>query len=235
MAMTERRQNAPVETAATGAREPRGFRPTSRRRSRIAAGAVLAAIAIGGNVLLYTSLDDRTEVLQLARDVRAGERVTSDDLRIVEADLDATVPVVPAADIGRVVNQVARVYLPAGSLISDGVVQSTPLVAEGAGVVAVEVSPSRVPAGLTTRSLVLLVIDLGGGEPFVTSARVVRHAGGEGSSMSVEVPVDVAPVVAAADGVRLVLVEPGVDEATEAGTDGTGTETDDAGTDAGDG
>ncbi len=103
--MTDRRPADVRGDVASGSAEPRGFRPTSRRRARIAAGAVLAAVAIGGNVLLYSSLDDQTEVLQVVRNVRAGETVTSDDLRIVEVDVDPSVPVVEADDIGLVVNQ----------------------------------------------------------------------------------------------------------------------------------
>lgn len=200
--------------------EPRGFRPSSRRRTRIAVGVVLVAVAIGGNVLLYASLDDKTEVLQLARDVRAGEVVRSEDLRIVEVDLDPTVPAVPADDVALVVNQYARVFLPSGSLIFDQLVQPAPLVTDGAGVVSVEIRPTQVPAGLTTRSRVLLVVvPDGDGELFVTDGRIVRHAGdaadGATAALSVEVAVADAPAVAAADDVRVVLVEPGVDAATE--------------------
>lgn len=222
--MTDRRPtDQPVQQPERA--EPRGFRPSSRRRTRIAVGVVLAAVAIGGNVLLYASLDDRTEVLQLARDVRAGEVVTSEDLRIVEVDLDPTVPAVPADDVALVVNQYARVFLPSGSLIFDQLVQPSPLVTDGAGVVSVEVRPTQMPAGLTTRSRVLLVVvPDGDGELFITDGRVVRHAGdaaeGTTAALSVEVAVADAPAVAAADDVRVVLVEPGVDDATEQGSGG---------------
>jgi hypothetical protein len=226
MALTEERAARRQVAAATieGA-EPRGFRPASRRRSRIAAGAVLAAVAIGGNVLLYASLDDKTEVLQLVRDVRAGEVVTGADLRIVEVDLDPTVPAVDADDVGLVTNQYARVFLPAGSLIFDQLVQPSPLVTEGAGVVAVEVRPTQIPSGLTTRSQVLLVIvPDDDAELFVTNGRVVRHGGADDgggvAALSVEVAVEDAPTVAAADDVRVVLVEAGIDAATEQGADG---------------
>jgi hypothetical protein len=222
MALTERRPvDRPPEHADRA--EPRGFRPASRRRSRLAAGAILAAMAIGGNILLYASLDDRTEVLQLVRNVRAGETVTSDDLRIVEVDLDPTVPAVAADDIALVVNRYARVYLPSGTLIFDQLVQSTPLVSDGAGVVAVEIRATRIPAGLSTRSQVLLVVvEEGASELFVTEGRVVRRGaeGDEGGALSVEVAVDDAPRVAAADDVRVVLVEPGIDPATEQADDG---------------
>jgi hypothetical protein len=225
MALTERRpvDRPPDQADRADRAEPRGFRPASRRRTRLAAGAILAAMAIGGNILLYASLDDRTEVLQLVRNVRAGETVTSDDLRIVEVDLDPTVPAVAADDIALVVNRYARVYLPSGTLIFDQLVQSTPLVSDGAGVVAVEIRATRIPAGLSTRSQVLLVVvEEGPSELFVTEGRVVRRGaeGDEGGALSVEVAVDDAPRVAAADDVRVVLVEPGIDPATEQADDG---------------
>jgi hypothetical protein len=220
--MTDRRP-AGVEPVAPTA-QPRGFRPTSRRRVRIAAGAVLAAVAIGGNVLLYASLDDKTEVLQVVRNVRAGETLTSEDLRIVEVDVDPTVPVVEADDIGLVVNQYARVFIASGTLIVPQLVQSTPLVTSGSGVVAVEIRPTRVPFGLRERSRVMIVVvsdddDL---PPFVTTGRVVsRGADADDVSgvfaLSVEVAEDVAPTVAAGDDVRIVLLDPAGDPAMEQG------------------
>ncbi len=222
MALTDQRP-ASADPSATDRPEPRGFRPASRRRTRLAVGAILAAVAIGGNVLLYASLDDRTEVLQLVRNVRAGEVVTSADLRIVEVDLDPTVPAVAADDIGLVVNRYARVYLPSGTLIFDQLVQSAPLVSDGAGVVAVEITATRLPAGLSTRSQVMLVVvESGGDEPFVTEGRVVRRGtdAADAGAISVEVAVADAPRVAAADDVRVVLIEPGIDPATEQGAAG---------------
>ena len=56
-----------------------------------------------------------------------------------------------------------------------------------------------------------------GGELLTTTARVVRTVGADGASMSVEVPIDVAPRIAAASDVSLVLIAPGTDPATEAG------------------
>lgn len=223
MAMTERRVTAtgsdPVATA-----EPRGFRPGSRRRARIAIGAALAAVAIGGNLLVYSALADKTEVLQVVRNVRAGEVVTSDDLRVVEVDLDPTVPVVEADQIGLVVNQYARVYITSGSLMVSQLVQPTPLVTAGAGVVAVEIRPSRVPSGLRERSQVMIVVvpENGDEELFVTTGRVVdtgvvadTASGLRG--LSVEVAEVDAPLVAAGNDVRLVVLDPGSDVATEQG------------------
>lgn len=202
-------------------RESKGFRPASRRRARIAGGAALAAVAIGGNVLVYASLDDRAEVLQVVTDVRAGELLTADDLRIVEVDLDPTVPVVAAVDIGLVVDQHARVHLSSGTLLSPLVLQSAPLVSPGAAVVAIELRPTQVPSGVRERSQLELVVLSEGDERRATARAVTRPADVEGVSglvsMSVEVAVEDAPRVAAADEIRIVLLAPGSDPAYDEG------------------
>ena len=223
MAMTDRR-STPTALEASSGSEPRGFRPGSRRRARVAAGAALAAVAIGGNVLVYSSLDDKTEVLQVVRNVRAGEVVTGDDLRVVEVDLDPTVPVVEADQIGLVVNQYARVYIASGSLMVQQLVQPNPLVTAGAGVVAVEIRPTRVPSGLRERSQVMIVVvpENNDEQLFVTTGRVVAR-GNESDTvtglfgLSVEVAEADAPRVAAGNDVRIVVLDPGRDAATEQG------------------
>ncbi len=223
MAMTDRRATAMTPESAAST-EPRGFRPGSRRRARIAAGAALAAIAIGGNTLIYTSISHKTEVLQVVRNVRAGELVTSDDLRVVEVDLDPTVPAVDADQVGLVVNQYARVYIAAGSLMVQQLVQPTPLVSAGTGVVAVEIRPSRVPSGLRERSRVMIIVvpDNNDEQLFVTTGRVVAR-GNESDTvtglfgLSVEVTEEDAPLVAAGNDVRIVVLDPGIDTVTEQG------------------
>lgn len=205
----------------SGVDQPTGaptFRPGSRRRARIAAGATLAALAVGGNVLVYASVDDRTEVLQVVRDVRAGELVTFSDLRVVEVDTDPTVPVVVADDADLVADQYARVHIAAGTLLAPVLVQPGPLMAPGSAVVAVELRPTLVPDGLRERSVIELVVrsDTDGAQPFRTTGRVVtRPAPVEGVSgvvsMSVEVVADAAAAVASADDLRLVLRDPGID------------------------
>src|SRR5690606_37250245 len=201
--------------------EPKGFRPASRRRARIAGGAALAAAAIGGNVLVYASLGDRTAVVQVVTDIRAGEVVTADDLRTVEVDLDPTVPVVLADDLALVVDQHARVHLASGTLLAPLLVQPTPLVAPGSAIVAIELRPTRVPEGLRERSLLELIVRSDDGDDaadFRTTARVVTRPTEVGGvtgvvSMSVEVATADAAAVAAGDDLRVILLEPGVDPA----------------------
>ena len=183
----------------------------------------MAAIAIGGNALVYLSLDTSIEVLQIVRNVRAGEVITTDDLRVVEVDLDPTVPVVTARQIGLVVNQYARVYITSGSLIAPQLVQPTPLVTDGASVVAIEIRATRVPSELRERSRVMLVVVPSGSddEPFVTTGRVVARGTAESITgvfgLTVEVPETDAAIVAAGDDVRVAVLDPGTDPAMEGG------------------
>ncbi|MEO6571659.1 MAG: SAF domain-containing protein [Ilumatobacteraceae bacterium] len=194
----------------------------SRRRTRIWLGLGLAAAAVGGNVLLYSSIDDRIEVVQVVDNIRAGQVVTSADLRIVEVDLDPTVPSVAASDIATVIDQYARVYIASGTLMASQLVQPRPLVTPGTGVVAIEIRPTRLPSGLRERSKVLLVVLAADADapPFVTTGRVVARDGTADDSagvaaLSVEVAVEDAPSVAAGDDVRVVVLDPEIDPAME--------------------
>lgn len=207
---------APARAAPTT--EPRGFRPTPRRRARIAAGAAVAAVAVAGNVAIYTSLDSSEDVVQVVRDVRAGEQLTAEDLRTVAVDVDASVPVLPADEAARMIGQYARVHLASGSLLVEQLVQSEPLVTPGKAVVAIGVVPSAIPSGLRERSPVQLVVAGTSAEPAgaTVSGRVVAR-GVEADSISGRFPLSVevdamdAPTLAAADDVRVVLLDPAND------------------------
>lgn len=209
-----------VPTDRLDASSTRGFRPTSRRRARVAGGVALAAVAIGGNVLVYSSLNKSTEVVQLVTNVRAGDQITAGDVRIVEADLDQTVPYVAADDVGVIVGQYARTYLPSGTLIIPQVVQSNPLVSPGTAVVAVVVAGGGLPVGVVERSRVQLVYRTGTAFTVVEGRVVARPSGesmADGVAITVEVPVDAAPsLAAAADDVRVVLLDADTDPAIPA-------------------
>jgi hypothetical protein len=207
---------------------PRGFRPPSRRRARIALGVFVAAIAVAGNLLVYASLDHKAEVLQVVRDIPAGDLVSASDLRVVTVDVDATVPTVAPDAIGSVVNQYARVHIAAGTLMVGVLVQPSPLVTAGQGVVAVEIRPSHVPAGLRERSRVMLVVvDRDGSTGLVTEGRVVARGDAAGATdgvmgLSVEVAQADAAAIAAADDVRVALLDPGADPALDGAPDDGG-------------
>jgi hypothetical protein len=200
-----------------------GFRPTARRRNRLAAGLALGAVAIGGNVVVYSSLDSREPVVQVVSDVPAGVQITPDMLRTVDVDVDATVNVIPGADINTLVGQYAKVRLVSGSLVVPTAIQSSPLLHPGNAVVAIEVKASELPVGLRERVPVQLVIapsrSSESTSPTSIDGRVVglpiNSDGGLGTqSVSIELAAPDASIVAAAEAVRVVLMVPTEDPAS---------------------
>lgn len=200
-----------------GAVARRGFRPSSRRRSRIVAGVALAALAVGGNLIVYSGLDRREPVLQVVRDVPAGQQLTADDLRQVDVAVDASVRTIGAEQLGTVVGSYARVRLVSGSLVVAEALQAEPLISEGAAVVAVQVPDGALPIGLRERSRVRLVIPPSrgddGSDVTIVEGRVVGLPSAPQSvsgrlSVSIEVASSDASVVVAGDDVRVVLIEP---------------------------
>jgi hypothetical protein len=211
--MTDARVSPSAGTAA------RGFQPVSRRRNRIALGVLLAAIAIGGNVFAYASLESSEPAIQVVRDVPAGEQLTADMLRTVDVDADSTVNLIAGEQLDSLVGSYAKVRLVSGSLVTPQALQSMPLVSSGSSVVAIQVGEGTLPIGVRERAAITLVIP---GDPGPTSidARVVGLPVATGSalgveSLSVEVDADDAATVAAADDVRVVLVEPSDDPAAQ--------------------
>lgn len=202
-----------------------GFRPAARRRNRIAAGVALGAIAIGGNVLLYSSVDDSAAVVQAVRDIPAGTQITPDMLRSVDADLDDSIEAISANQLDAISGRFAKVRIVSGSLVSANSLQSDPLVTAGRSVVALQVSRGALPVGLRERSRVQLVVPGARSidaldAPTVVEGRTVGLPVDANSalgtvSLSVEVDALDAPTIAAADDVRVVLLEQQPDPAFE--------------------
>ncbi len=198
----------------------RGFQPVSRRRNRIALGVLLAAIAIGGNLFIYGAIDGSEPAIQVVRDVPAGEQLTADMLRTVDVDADSTVNLVAGERLDSLVGSYAKVRLVSGSLVTAESLQPSPLVSAGSSVVAIQVGEGTLPIGVRERAAITLVIP-GDTGPTSIDARVVGLPVATGSvlgveSLSVEVDADDAATVAAADDVRVVLVEPSDDPAARA-------------------
>jgi hypothetical protein len=200
-----------------------GFRPASRRRSRIAAGVALAAVAIGGNLYLYSNLDASEPVVQAVRDIPAGEQLTADMFRTVDVEADSTVNLVAGDRIGSLVGSYAKVRVVAGSLVTADALQATPLVTPGTSIVAIRVADGSLPIGLRERVPVQLVVAADGPDGTGTTSiagRVVGLPSDTSSalgmrSLSVEVAAGEAAIVAAADDVRVVLLEPSEDPAAD--------------------
>jgi hypothetical protein len=200
-----------------------GFRPSSRSRTRIAVGALLSIAAVGAMLTVFATTDKRTPVLQVVRDVPAGSQLSADDLRVIEVSVDSSLAVVPSSQLSLVVGQYAKVRVVAGSLLASPMLQSAPLVGPGAAIVAISVPEGELPVGLRERSRVQLVFpqaSVAEVPPAPVEGRVVGLPAAAdsvtgGSSLSIEVAVADAATLAAATRVRVVLLDPGVDPASE--------------------
>ncbi len=204
------------------------FRPSHRRWNRIALGTALIAVAVAGNALVYTSLNDAEPVVQVVRDVPAGTQITGDMLRQVDATVDSSVNVIAGEQLDSVVGNYAKVRLVSGSLVTEQSVQPDPLVSSGSAIVAIQVADGAVPVGLRERVPVELVLpgttrtDTVGevAPPLVVPGRIVglptETSDALGTlSLSVEVAGVDGPTVAAADDVRVVLLSPSADPAAQ--------------------
>jgi hypothetical protein len=188
-------------------------RISSRARGRLALGALVVAIGVLINLAIYRSVDDKSPVLQLNRDVPAGQQISADDFRTVEIGADGAFRSVPSSDLNAVVGSYAKVRLIAGTLLAREALQAGPLVAPGASVVAVTVPAGEVPIGLRERSRVSVVIVASDRTSTSVNGTVVglpSQAGSSGQvSVSIELAAGDAGAVAAAEKVRLVLLDPG--------------------------
>lgn len=188
-------------------------RISSRARGRLALGALIVAIGVLINLAIYRSVDDKSPVLQLNRDVPAGQQISADDFRTVEIGADGAFRSVPSSDLNAVVGSYAKVRLIAGTLLAHEALQAGPLVAPGASVVAVTVPAGEVPIGLRERSRVSVVVVASDRTSTSVNGTVVglpSQAGSSGQvSVSIELAAGDAGAVAAAEKVRLVLLDPG--------------------------
>ena len=199
-----------------------GFRPSSRSRVRIATGVLLSTISIGVILVVFSTADQRVPVLQVVRDIPAGTQLTADMLRPIELSADPSLAVVPAVDANVVVGQYAKVRITAGGLLSPGQLQPSPLVGPGSAIVAVSVRSTELPSGLRERSRVQLVFPVQSNAvaPTPVTGRVVGLPADADSvtgdkSLSIEVSAADAVVVASQGDIRIVLLDPGIDPATE--------------------
>jgi flagella basal body P-ring formation protein FlgA len=192
---------------------PSPSRLSSRARGRLAVGALVVAVGVLLNLAVYRGVNDRTPVLQLARDVPAGQQLVAEDFRSVGVGSDGTFRSVPAAELNALVGSYAKVRLVAGSLLARETLQSSPLVGAGASVVAVTVPAGEVPVGVRERSKVAVVLVAADRSSKSVNGVVVGLPTAALSaglvSVSIEVAATDAAGVAAAEKVRLVLLDPG--------------------------
>jgi hypothetical protein len=130
---------------ATGAPAPYRIGGARRRRPAVLALAV-ALIAAGGlgGAALYTATGKRVAVIALARNVPAGQAITSADLTEAHIPLDPALK--PLSVNSKVVGLRATADLKAGTLLTSGDLTNAPLVQSGQQVVGVATKHTQLPA-----------------------------------------------------------------------------------------
>jgi hypothetical protein len=115
------------------------------RLPQLALGLLLAGGAALAFVLFNAASVQRTPVLALAVDVPRGQTIVLEDLQVVQLGIDSPVAVTPSDQAGLLVGRSAVADLPAGTLMSDGLVSSTSPLLDGGGVVGLALNPGQYP------------------------------------------------------------------------------------------
>lgn len=215
----------PDEFAAIGPVDaPRRVRQRHIRRGWVGVGVLAIVLAALGSATLFRAIGPSQSYLALARDVPVGAQLTSQDLRVVRLNSSPGLSPVPERDVAQVIGAYAAVPLVAGTLLSMTHLTDEPVPGPGEQLVAIGLSPERLPSGdLRAGQPVLLVAtsrQLGGDSepstPRTFPARVheVRDVGGRSDDVVVSLLVaerDGAVVagLAAEDRLTLVLVAEG--------------------------
>ncbi|GAA1094957.1 SAF domain-containing protein [Nocardiopsis metallicus] len=170
--------------------------PTRRRPWLMVLGVLLITTCALAGAALVQSLDERTQVLVVAREVAIGQVLAEEDLVAAQVSADPSVETVPADQADSVVGQTAVTPLSPGELVTRAKVDSDPLPESGHQLVAIALRPSQLPAqGLRVGDVVQVV-----------------STPGEGGEVPTELPLSVAATVlrvgeADMDGITVVDVQ----------------------------
>ena len=130
----------------------------SRRVPHLMLGVVLVAVSAVGFLVFSLQSAGRVPVLGLARDVAAGQVLTSADLRVVHVAAGDGVGLVPAGELDQVVGRPVAVPRPAGALLAPADVGPAGFPPAGKALVAAAVKTGQFPPGLTTGAVVTVLL-----------------------------------------------------------------------------
>lgn len=167
-----------------GDRLPRARR--QRRPALVIAGALLVLLCGMTSAALAMRGDDRLSVLALARDVQAGQVLTTEDLKVAEL-AGSGLSALGADGAELVVGQTITASLPAGTLLNDSMLSATPLPGEGLQLVAVAVKPGGVPVEAVSGRDVTLIRVVTTADPQGTAQPAVLVPGARVVSVRTEV------------------------------------------------
>lgn len=198
------------------------LRGRARRRSvpHLLVGVLLVVICATASVVIATFAGQRRDVLALTREVPVGHVLAVRDLRAVPVAADADVALVDADDTASVLGRTVTSGLPAGALLSPGMVGGS-LPPAGRSISALALKPGQFPPELGPGmhvDVVLVPSQPAGANQVVASGSwpavvlgVVASENGQDSVVSLDLDArDAARVAAAGTGqVSLVVVARG--------------------------
>lgn len=119
--------------------------PRRRRRSFMVIGGVMVLAGAIGFAGLLNASGERSDVLALARDVPAGSKITTEDLRVVALPEDPGLKPVAATQKNTIIGRRAAAALTEGSLLTSRQLTGKGGLKPGEALVAVEVKRSMAP------------------------------------------------------------------------------------------
>lgn len=146
MSTRVRTRRAPVNAGQAPARVAGASR--HRRVPYLLVGVLLVVGCAGGGVIVASQLGQRQTALVFSRPVSVGQELAAADLREVSIARDDDLAIVPARQRGEVVGRPVAYSLPAGSLLTKGVLGNPAVPPAGVAVAAVGLKAGQFPAGL---------------------------------------------------------------------------------------
>jgi hypothetical protein len=121
-------------------------------------GVLLVLGCAAGGVVVASQLGHRQSVLALARPVTVGQQLSARDVREVSISMGTGLAVIPAASKSQAVGHLVAYSLPAGTLLTKGVLGPARIPPAGQGVAAVGLKPGQFPPDLQPGNLVTVVV-----------------------------------------------------------------------------
>jgi hypothetical protein len=146
-----------AQLATNGPGLPRTAQGGGRNRTRIALGLVVIVLCLLATASLFSSANNRTQVLALRHAVPAGHTIASGDLAITRVSVGTDVRTTPASALDRIVGRVAAVALVPGSLLSPDDVSVAARVPSGMAIVGASLKAGQYPVSLAPGDEVRLV------------------------------------------------------------------------------
>ena len=132
--------------------------PRHRNPTWLIAGILLVVLSALGGVLLFSSTDDRSEVLVAADDLEPGRPIERSDLRIERVAVDGGIASVDPADAAELIGRIPVGRVPAGAVLAPGMFADEVTLGADEMVVGAALDPGEAPlSGLQIGSPVELL------------------------------------------------------------------------------